>query len=63
MSATDIKLNSGKSWLQFFIVFLTGVTIAFGMFKVPVNMPNIMNFYGVEMSQVGLLMSLSLIHI
>ena len=57
MSATDIKLNSGKSWLQFFIVFLTGVTIAFGMFKVPVNMPNIMNFYGVEMSQVGLLMS------
>lgn len=57
MSTEKIKLNSSQSWVQFGIVFLTGITIAFGMFKVPVNMPNIMHFFGVEMSQVGLLMS------
>ena len=52
-----IEKNSGKSWLQFIVVFLAGITIAMGMFKVPVNMPNIMEYYGADMTQVSLLMS------
>lgn len=52
-----IKKNSAQSWFQFAIVFLAGITIAMGMFKVPVNMPNIMNYYGVDITQVSLLMS------
>ena len=52
-----MEKNSGKSWLQFVIVFLAGITIAMGMFKVPVNMPNIMEYYGTDMTQVSLLMS------
>ena len=42
MVQNEIKLNSSRSWMQFIIVFLVGITIASGMFKVPVNMPNIM---------------------
>jgi len=57
MSSSEVKLNSGKSWLQFVVVFLTGITIAMGMFKVPVNMPNIMHEFGNSMTEVGLLMS------
>ena len=57
MVQNEIKLNSSRSWMQFIIVFLVGITIASGMFKVPVNMPNIMEFYGVPISSAGLLMS------
>ena len=52
-----IQKNSAQSWFQFVIVFIVGITIAMGMFKVPVNMPNIMNYYGTDMTQVSLLMS------
>lgn len=57
MVQNEIKLNSSRSWMQFIIVFLVGITIASGMFKVPVNMPNIMEFYGVPISSAGLQMS------
>ena len=53
MGQNEIKLNSSRSWMQFIIVFLVGITIASGMFKVPVNMPNIMEFYGVPISSAG----------
>ena len=52
-----LEKNSAKSWLQFAIVFLAGITIAMGMFKVPVNMPSIMESFGTDMTQVSLLMS------
>lgn len=52
-----IEKNSANSWLQFVIVFIAGITIAMGMFKVPVNMPNIMEYFGTDMTQVSLLMS------
>lgn len=52
-----IKKDSAQSWFQFAIVFIVGITIAMGMFKVPVNMPNIMSYYGTDMTQVSLLMS------
>ena len=52
-----MQKNSAQSWFQFVIVFIVGITIAMGMFKVPVNMPNIMNYYGTDMTQVSLLMS------
>lgn len=56
MSAAREK-NGASSWLQFAIVFLAGISIAMGMFKVPVNMPNIMEYFGTDMTQVSLLMS------
>lgn len=49
--------GSAYSWFQFAIVFIVGITIAMGMFKVPVNMANIMEYYGTDMTQVSLLMS------
>ena len=57
MTQPTIKLNSATSWLQFAVVFLTGITIAMGMFKVPVHMPNIMGEFGVSITEAGLLMS------
>lgn len=49
--------NGLYGWIQFAIVFFVGITIAMGMFKVPVNMANIMEYYGTDMTQVSLLMS------
>ena len=51
-------MSPAKAWLQFAIVFFAGITIAMGMFKVPVNMPNIMNFYGTDMTTVSWMMSI-----
>ena len=56
MSASREK-NGLYGWIQFAIVFFVGITIAMGMFKVPVNMANIMEYYGTDMTQVSLLMS------
>lgn len=51
-------MSPAKAWLQFAIVFFAGITIAMGMFKVPVNMPNIMEFYGSDMTTVSWMMSI-----
>lgn len=53
----NVLMNSGRSWGQFFIVFLMGITVAMGMFKVPTNFPLILQTYGIEMSVAGFLMS------
>ena len=57
MSKPIVK-NSGQAWLQFVIVFIAGITIAMGMFKVPVNFPNIMAYYGSDMAVTSWMMSI-----
>ena len=54
-TSSAVKKNSAQAWVQFAIVFICG--IAMGMFKVPVNMGNIMEYYGATMTEVSLLMS------
>lgn len=56
-TSSAVKKNSAQAWVQFAIVFICGITIAMGMFKVPVNMGNIMEYYGTTMTEVSLLMS------
>ncbi len=56
-SNSEVKLNGGRSWLQFLVTFVMGITVAMGMFKVPTNFPNICSFFGVEMSTAVWLMS------
>lgn len=56
MAATTQK-SSANAWLQFAIVFLCGISIAMGMFKVPVNMGLISEYYGASMTEASMLMS------
>ena len=48
-----IEKNSAKSWLQFVIVFIAGITIAMGMFKVPVGNLNLLNLLQQQVQQIS----------
>ena len=53
-----IEKNGAQAWVQFAIVFFAGITIAMGMFKVPINFPNIMPYFGTDMTTASWLMSI-----